>query len=52
MSLMYGKRMELPDMSWDIYISSGGPGDPLESEGLDMGHIYILNGLKTNRKLE
>ena len=24
---------ELPDTTWDIYISSGGPGDPLEGAG-------------------
>jgi GMP synthase-like glutamine amidotransferase len=24
---------ELPDITWDIYISSGGPGDPLEGDG-------------------
>jgi homoserine O-succinyltransferase/O-acetyltransferase len=26
-------RQELPDLSYDIYISSGGPGSPLDSEG-------------------
>jgi homoserine O-succinyltransferase/O-acetyltransferase len=26
-------KMEVPDTSYDIYISSGGPGSPLESEG-------------------
>jgi homoserine O-succinyltransferase/O-acetyltransferase len=26
-------KMEVPDMGYDIYISSGGPGSPLESEG-------------------
>jgi homoserine O-succinyltransferase len=25
----------LPDLSYDVYISSGGPGSPLESEGLE-----------------
>lgn len=24
---------ELPDITWDIYISSGGPGDPLDGDG-------------------
>jgi len=28
-------KNELPDTSYDIYISSGGPGDPLESRYLD-----------------
>ena len=26
---------QVPDLSYDIYISSGGPGSPLESEGSD-----------------
>lgn len=26
-------KKEIPDTSWDIYISSGGPGDPLEGDG-------------------
>lgn len=32
---------ELPDTSWDIYISSGGPGSPLESEGLEWDRLYF-----------
>jgi len=27
------KKMEVPNLGYDIYISSGGPGSPLESEG-------------------
>ncbi|TCZ74119.1 GMP synthase [Flaviaesturariibacter aridisoli] len=27
------QKIELPDLSYDIYLSSGGPGSPLESEG-------------------
>ena len=27
------QKLELPDLSYDIYISSGGPGSPIESEG-------------------
>ena len=27
------RKAELPDLSYDIYISSGGPGSPLESKG-------------------
>jgi GMP synthase-like glutamine amidotransferase len=30
-----------PDVSYDIYISSGGPGDPLESEGSDWEKVYL-----------
>jgi len=29
------QKCELPDLSYDIYISSGGPGSPLESEGVE-----------------
>ncbi len=32
---------ETPDLSYDIYISSGGPGSPLESEGSDWEKIYF-----------
>ena len=28
-------KLEVPDLSYDVYISSGGPGSPLESEGSD-----------------
>ena len=30
-----------PDLSYDIYISSGGPGSPLESEGSDWEKVYF-----------
>jgi homoserine O-succinyltransferase len=39
------QKNELPDTSWDIYISSGGPGSPLESEGLEWDTLYF-NWLK------
>jgi len=29
------QKCDVPDLSYDIYISSGGPGSPLESEGLN-----------------
>ena len=32
---------QLPDFSYDIYISSGGPGSPLESEGTDWEKKYF-----------
>ena len=35
------QKNELPDTSWDIYISSGGPGSPLESEGLEWDTLYF-----------
>ncbi|MEO6541101.1 MAG: GMP synthase [Ferruginibacter sp.] len=31
----------LPDLSYDIYISSGGPGSPLESEGSEWEKVYF-----------
>ncbi len=30
-----------PDLNYDIYISSGGPGSPLESEGNDWEKVYF-----------
>jgi GMP synthase-like glutamine amidotransferase len=35
------QKNELPDTSFDIYISSGGPGSPLESEGLKWDTLYF-----------
>jgi GMP synthase-like glutamine amidotransferase len=32
---------EVPDMSYDVYISSGGPGSPLESEGSEWEKYYF-----------
>ncbi len=32
---------QAPDDSYDIYISSGGPGDPLESVGSDWEKVYL-----------
>ncbi|HEY5371443.1 MAG TPA: GMP synthase [Hanamia sp.] len=34
-------KNEIPDTSYDIYISTGGPGDPLESEGLEWDTLYL-----------
>lgn len=33
-------KNEFPDMSFDIYISSGGPGSPIETEGLEWDTNY------------
>ena len=33
-------RHETPDLSYDIYISSGGPGSPLDSEGSEWEKTY------------
>ena len=34
-------KNSVPDMSYDIYISSGGPGSPLESEGSEWEKVYF-----------
>ncbi|MEO6452502.1 MAG: GMP synthase [Ginsengibacter sp.] len=34
-------KREVPDMTYDIFISSGGPGSPLESEGSDWEKAYF-----------
>jgi homoserine O-succinyltransferase len=34
-------QQQIPDLSYDIYISSGGPGSPLESEGSDWEKVYF-----------
>jgi GMP synthase-like glutamine amidotransferase len=40
---VYNVRQDLviPDTSYDIYISSGGPGSPLESEGTPWDNLYM-----------
>jgi homoserine O-succinyltransferase/O-acetyltransferase len=35
-------KKELPDLSYHIYLSSGGPGSPVASKGLDWDNAYIL----------
>lgn len=35
------KEFKVPDLSFDIYISSGGPGSPLESEGSEWEKNYF-----------
>lgn len=35
------QKNEVPDMSFDIFISSGGPGSPLESEGSEWEKVYF-----------
>jgi homoserine O-succinyltransferase/O-acetyltransferase len=34
-------QQQVPDTSYHIYISSGGPGSPLESEGSDWEKVYL-----------
>ncbi len=35
------QQLQVPDTSYDIYISSGGPGSPLESEGSEWENRYF-----------
>lgn len=35
------QKNELPDTSYDIYISTGGPGSPVESKGLEWDTLYF-----------
>ena len=39
----YEVRLEkqIPDLSYDVYLSSGGPGSPLDSEGSDWEELYF-----------
>jgi GMP synthase-like glutamine amidotransferase len=34
-------KLEVPDTDYDVYISSGGPGSPLDSEGSEWEHAYF-----------
>jgi len=34
-------KIEIPNLSYDIFISTGGPGSPLESEGCDWDNAYF-----------
>jgi GMP synthase-like glutamine amidotransferase len=42
------KKVEVPGLDFDIYISTGGPGDPLESEGSEWEKKYfrLINDLE------
>src|SRR5256885_15465805 len=35
------QKLELPDLSYDVFISSGGPGSPLETANLDWDKKYM-----------
>ncbi len=35
------QKNEVPDLSYDIFISSGGPGSPLDSEGSNWEKVYF-----------
>ena len=34
-------KNEIPEMDWDIYISTGGPGSPIDSEGTEWDNLYM-----------
>ena len=34
-------KSELPDLSYDIYICTGGPGSPIESKGTDWENAFF-----------
>ncbi len=43
------QKNELPDLNFDIYISSGGPGNPLEDRGPWLEKFYsLIDGLREN----
>ncbi|MEO5966672.1 MAG: GMP synthase, partial [Ferruginibacter sp.] len=35
------KKQEIPSINYDIYISTGGPGSPLDSAGTDWDNLYF-----------
>jgi homoserine O-succinyltransferase len=35
------QKCELPDLSYDVFISTGGPGSPLETEGTEWDNKYM-----------
>jgi GMP synthase-like glutamine amidotransferase len=35
------QKLQLPNLSYDVYISSGGPGSPLESKGTEWENLYF-----------
>jgi homoserine O-succinyltransferase/O-acetyltransferase len=46
-------KEEIPDLSYDIFISTGGPGSPLETEGVswDMKYMDWLHNLVKHNKI-
>lgn len=41
-------KSEVPDTSFDIYISSGGPGSPWEMDGWEAKYFQLLDQLRTH----
>lgn len=45
-------KNEIPDLSYDIYISTGGPGDPREGDGIwDKKYFQLLNDIVEYNKV-
>jgi len=46
-------KQDLPDLSYDIYISSGGPGSPLETKGMswDTKYFELIDSIEAWNKL-
>lgn len=46
-------KAEIPDLSFDIYLSSGGPGDPLEGDGVwDRQYFQLLDDIWAHNQEE
>ena len=45
-------KNEIPDLSFDLYISSGGPGSPLDSEGSEWERLYwnLIDGIEAHNQ--
>ena len=47
-------ELDVPDLSFDIYLSSGGPGSPLDTKGMDWDTKYfeLIDSIEAWNKLE
>ena len=45
-------KIQIPDLSFDVYISSGGPGSPLDSEGSlwERNYFSLMESIKDHNK--
>ena len=45
-------KNEVPDLSFDLYISSGGPGSPIDSEGSEWERLYweLIDGIDAHNR--
>lgn len=44
-------KHEIPDLSFDIYLSSGGPGSPFELEGWSERYFALINALLLHNRI-